>query len=178
MADRAFILLLLISSVYGCSSIRHGQLNDQQYSRFAQDIYIPEPEEWSLDNFRPDEGVVLVDGVDAEISIDMRASGHGWYEIRLSHDNNQAEPYEILITAEDGDDIGVFVTPKWSVPVYGLNEEIIITLYAVHKTKAGKTVTRTLLKQYKRRYDLICNQNEFMPVLFVKKLLKFCREQN
>lgn len=178
MADRAFILLVLLSTVYGCSSIRHDQLNTQQYSRLAQDVYIPEPEEWSLGNFRPEEGVVLIDGVDAEITIDMRASGHGWYEIWLTHDNNQTEPYEILITEQDGDDVAAFVTPKWSIPVHGLNEEIIITLYAVHKTEAGKTVTRTLLKQYKRRYDLICNQNEFKPILFVKKLLNCCRDQH
>lgn len=176
VANRTFILLVLLSTAYGCSSIRHDQINNQQHFRLNQGIYVPEPEEWSLDNLKPDEGAVLIDGVDTEVSIDMRASGQGWYEIWLSHDNNQAEPYEIIITVQDGDDVAAFVTPKWSVPVQGFNEEIVITLYAVHKTETGKTVSRTLLKQFKRRYDLICNKNEFKPILFVKKLLNCCRE--
>jgi len=124
---RVFISALLLVAISGCGSIHPNQVNQQPNSRFTQRVYVPSPEEWSLDNFRPDEGTILVDGLDTEIAIDMRASGRGWYEIRLSHDNKPTAPYEIEIKEDGTTDVQALLTPKWLIPVHGLSEEIIIT---------------------------------------------------
>ena len=170
-AFAACSFLILIAS--GCASTRAPNVIRQKSTILTLAPSLAPSSTWALENLRPDEGTILIDGRTIPISIDMEASGDGHYALLLSADGKQFKPYVLRMVQGTGE-IGFSGNITWSLKVKGQSETVTVALYRIEETELGKTEVRTLLKQFRRKYDVVCDEEECAIILFSKKLLRFC----
>jgi hypothetical protein len=168
-------IFALIAS--GCASTRAPQVVQKTSKRLSLTPSHTPSSTWGLENLRPTEKTVLVDGQRAPISIDMEAAGDGHYVLLLSADRKQYKPFELWMAHGPGGIIDFAGEITWFVKVKGRNETLSVTvaLYDVEESESRKTETRTLLRQFRRNYNVVCHQEECAIVLFFKKLFRFCK---
>ena len=167
MAIAACSFLIVIGC--GCASIRAPKvirLNSTALPRVPTST-------WALENLRPDEQTVLIDGRTIPISIDMEASGDGHYALLLSADGKRFRPFVLRLLPGTGEaDFSGNIT--WFLKVKGKSEAVTVGLYHIEETKSGKTEVRTLLKQFRRKYDVVCDEEAWAVILFFKRRFGFC----
>ena len=163
----------------GCASRRAPDVLRHEPTLLGTSLSPPASSTWGLENLRPEGRTVLIDGQRIPIAIDMKASGDGQYALQLSANQKQYRPFE-LRTQQGTGEIDFSGEISWLVKVKGKNETVIITvgLYRVEEERSKKTEVRTLLRQFKRQYDVMCNEKECAVILFFKRIFRSCRCQS
>ena len=169
----AFVVAgFLIGITYGCSSLRAPLVIRSDLNGAA----IPEngssSATWALDSLRPGENTVLTDGQTIPISIDLAAVGDGIYLVQLSANGKPFRPFKLTMVKGPGQ-IQFSGRITWFPKIRGKSETIIVGLYRVEEIRSGKTEVTSLLKQFKRSYDVVCNEQACAITVFLKKHL-FC----
>lgn len=156
----------------GCSSERTPHVSRQGSQAVSlSDVHVAGGA-WTLDSLRPVGETVLIDGQTTPISIDMTASGNGHYVLQLSANGKRFRPFLVRMQQGPGQiDFSGQIT--WFLKAKGKSENIILGLYSIEETDAGKTEVTTLLKQFSRKYDVVCNEKKCAIILFFQKHL-FC----
>jgi hypothetical protein len=130
--------------------------------------------EWALDNLRPSESTVLVDGQTVPISIDMKVSGTSQYALTMSACRKTFHPF-LIRTWQGLGEIQFSGTVTWFLDVRGTCENVTVALYRIENSDSGKTKVKTLVKEIRREYPVVCDENEWPIMLALKKLLGLCR---
>lgn len=112
---------------------------------------------WVLDSLSPEENIVLRKGSTIPISIYMGASGEGNYILKFKTDRRKYRPFVLKIVRGSGE-IDFSGRISWHLIAKGKDENITIALYQIERTESGKTEVLTLLKQFRRKYDVQNNK--------------------
>jgi hypothetical protein len=129
---------------------------------------------WALGNLKPDESTILVQGKTIPFSVDMKVSGAAQYALTFSSDKKQLHPFLIRTIPGPGE-IEFSGTITWFQHVSGGSENVTIALYEIKRSKSSKTEVKTLVKQIRRNYLVVCNKNDYTIVLLIKKIFGICK---
>ena len=165
---------LVIEIMAGCATrLPHINKNKLQGAFFAasQDS----TSRWALDTLKPAEEPALIQGFTIPVSIRFDASGNGNYELGLSANGKGFRPFKLEILQGPG--VADFSgTISWFLKVKGKKEteNVTVSLFGIQKTATGKTEIKTLLKQFNRKYDVVCDKKTWRLLLFIKRHLGLC----
>ena len=136
---------------------------------------------WTLENLKPVETTVLIEGTTAPVSIELKLSGptssNNKYLLQFSTPKNHFHPFSIE-TAGVGGELDFSGTVTWFLDVSGISETITMALYRVDRSESGRTVTKTLVKDITRTYQVICNEDDFFLLLALKRLFCLCEHRS
>ena len=108
---------------------------------------------WALDSLTPIENTVLARRRKVAVSCYMEAHGDGNYLLQLSSDRKIFKPLPYILNNAGGQiDFTAYIS--WYIKPKGKTETISVTLYDIEKSKSGKTVVCTLIKQIRRTFDV------------------------
>jgi hypothetical protein len=134
---------------------------------------------WALANLKPDEKTIFIDGTSVPFSVDMnvadRAGSTSQYALVFSIPRKAFRPFLIKTMGGSGE-IMFCGTVTWFASVSGINETATMALYHVERSESGRTETKTLLKQIRTTYQVVCNKDEFILIIALKKLFGRCTE--
>lgn len=109
---------------------------------------------WRLDSLWPSEKAILFKRQITPISVYMEAHGDCYYILQLSANGKKFNPFIIRMSRGGGAiDFSGHIT--WYIKVKSRAENIIISLYRIEETDLCKTQVITLIKQFRRRYNVI-----------------------
>jgi hypothetical protein len=168
------VFLFFILTASACATRRAPVFTSQKPAVLAASHSIDSVSSWVLDSLRPDEQTVLTEGRTVAVSIHMRASGNGHYIVRLEANKKRFRPFDIEIARGPGeDDFSGKMT--WFVKARKRNEDVVVSVYRIEDDDAGKAQKTVLLKQFKRRYAVVCDKHKSAITLLIKKLFRLCR---
>ncbi|WP_072366526.1 hypothetical protein [Chitinophaga sancti] len=105
-----------------------------------------------MDDLSPDENTVLIRRKATPISIHFEAAGNGYYILELHANRGKVRPF-ILNLIGTTEEITSSVDIRWFIKPNRKTETVVIRLYLIEETKFGKTSIKTLLKEYRRKYN-------------------------
>jgi hypothetical protein len=65
-------------------------------------------------------------------------------------------------------------TITWFLKARGKSENVTVSLYRIEESESDKTKAHTLLKQFRRKYDVVCDNKECVILLFLKRHFGLC----
>ena len=128
---------------------------------------------WQLENLKPDEGTIFIDGRTIPVSIDLKVSGNGHYALALSATNEKFRPF-LLQTDQGAGTMNFSGTITWYYDVSGTSDTVQMALYEVDESESGETEIKTLLKHFRRKYQVVCDKDQFFLILMLKRLFGLC----
>lgn len=135
---------------------------------------------WSLENLSPAETVILVDGKSTPISIDLKVWGYTGgkdkYVLQLSTSRGHLHPF-LIETIGSGGEFSFSGNITWYLNASGTRETVAMRLYRVDRSYLDRTVVKTLLKEFRRTYQVVCNEDDFHLLLLLKSLLGQCERR-
>lgn len=133
---------------------------------------------WQLDDLRPDESAVLIDGKTVPFSIEFKLHGPinnlSEFQIRFSTSHRRFHPFVVKTTGSEGE-LAFESTITWFSPVSGITDSARVALYRVQRSQSGKTVAKTLLAEIRRTYGLACDPGRFFLTGAIRRWLGLCR---
>lgn len=126
------------------------------YSPVHVPITIPQQpisQTWVLDSLKPDENTPFTRGRKVQVSIYLKVTGEGHYVVEFQAGKKKLRPF-VLRTVEGAGELKFSGHLSWFFKAAGSAEEIIVSLYQIECSPSRKTEIKTLLKQYKRRYNV------------------------
>ena len=159
--------------VGGCVSGRPPSVIKHNTSMLSPGVsYTPAPT-WTFENLKPDEKETLTDGTTIPFSVDLKGSGDAKYVVTFTSNRKELHP-SILEVKQGLGEIEFSETITWLVHLSGKNETAIVALYRIEESESGKTQVRTLVKQIRRQYSVVCDKNKNIVILFLKELFDLC----
>jgi hypothetical protein len=173
-----FCLALSCFWLSGCGALPTNAPSVYRHS-IAHNVIGPTPTKAStcaIDNLKPDETTILTDGKKTSVSIDMTLSepiSAAKYVLEFSAGDHKWDPFIITTVGENGE-LEFSGTVSWYLRVYGESATVDMALYEVDQSDSGRTVTKTLVQEIRRTYQIECNKDECAMVLALKRWLGLC----
>jgi hypothetical protein len=98
----------------------------------------------------------------------------GQYVLQFSTSREDRHPF-VIQTVGGGGELDFGGTVTWFSRVFGTSENVTMALYYMDRSESGQTVTKTLLQQVGRTYQIVCNKDEFVVALALKRLFGLCK---
>jgi len=169
------IYIFLVTLICGCASQHDAHVTRQSLPGIKFGATQDSSSKWALDTLAPKENTLLINGQTDSVSIHMAASGDGNYLLEMSANGKRFRPFKLKIAQGLGKaDFSEIDT--WFVKIRGKrkSETVTVSLYGIEESASGKIEVRTLLKQFKRRYDVVCDNKQWKMLLFFERHLGFC----
>ena len=169
----SIVSILFSFIICGCSSERAPSFIKQEIQGLKLQASGDSTATWALDSLRPAELTVLVHGQTNAVSVAMVATCSGNYRLELWANGKRFRAFKLLLIQTALSQTKFSGKVSWFLKVRGKTETVIVRLYKIEEMPDGDTQIKTLLKEIKRNYNVVCNNHEPAIILFLQKHV-FC----
>lgn len=150
----AISLCYLVITACSCASSYAPQIIYYNHKNIGLRAFSFDSLTCKLDSLKPSENKNLTKRKIVPISIFMEAHGDCYYILYLSANRKRFRPFVLRMSQGLGAiDFSGYIT--WYIKVKGRFENITISLYRIEETDLCKTRVMTLIKQFRRTYNVI-----------------------
>ena len=164
---------LLCLFACGCGSIRSPSVVQHSLSTLITELSHTPDSMWAIENLRPEDKAILIEGRTIPFSIDMKVSGDGQYALTFSSDKKEFRPF-LIRTIKGHGEVDFSGTITWFAHVSGKSEIVTVALYHIEESDSSETEVKTLVKQIRRKYLMVCDKNQWIVMLLLKKTFGMC----